>query len=214
MLSKYSWYIVNCCYPFQFPLLDPSYCWVKAAKWNMCTKCWPFCLRVGSTLWYNSCSITLHTIRLKFQMRLHPWSATFPASFIVFLLSTPPINCTLKFYFRLCSWGNGPKTLHKLKIIKKIIHHRVHELGGLVLGHLKDQLRQVGGVGLKHKPRDKWFPCNVKAGTNIQDFSAWRIRMYLNKKRKIRQALCSPISGNQKDFYRDPWIRFSWEKVS
>ena len=33
--------------------------------------------------------------------------------------------------------------------------HRVHELGGLVLGHLKDQLRQVGGVGLKHKPRDK-----------------------------------------------------------
>lgn len=29
--------------------------------------------------------------------------------------------------------------------------HRVHELGGLVLGHLKDQLRQVGGVGLKHK---------------------------------------------------------------
>lgn len=27
--------------------------------------------------------------------------------------------------------------------------YRVHELGGLVLGHLKNQLRQVGGVGLK-----------------------------------------------------------------
>lgn len=27
--------------------------------------------------------------------------------------------------------------------------HRVHELGGLVLGHLKNQLGQIGGVGLK-----------------------------------------------------------------
>ena len=26
--------------------------------------------------------------------------------------------------------------------------HRVHELGGLVLGHLEDELGQVGGVGL------------------------------------------------------------------
>lgn len=32
--------------------------------------------------------------------------------------------------------------------------HRVHELGGLVLGHLKNQLGQIGGVGLKRKPRD------------------------------------------------------------
>lgn len=27
--------------------------------------------------------------------------------------------------------------------------HRVHELGGLVLGHLENQLGQIGGVGLK-----------------------------------------------------------------
>lgn len=28
--------------------------------------------------------------------------------------------------------------------------HRVHELGGLVLGHLEDELGQVGWVGLRH----------------------------------------------------------------
>jgi hypothetical protein len=27
--------------------------------------------------------------------------------------------------------------------------HRVHELSGLILGHLEDQLGQVGGVGLQ-----------------------------------------------------------------
>lgn len=30
---------------------------------------------------------------------------------------------------------------------------RVHEFGGLILGHLKDQLGQVCGVGLKQKQR-------------------------------------------------------------
>lgn len=34
-------------------------------------------------------------------------------------------------------------------VVVKREDHRVHELGGLVLGHLKDQLGQIGGVGLK-----------------------------------------------------------------
>lgn len=35
------------------------------------------------------------------------------------------------------------------RIVVQCEDHRVHELGGFVLGHLKNQLGQVGGIGLK-----------------------------------------------------------------
>lgn len=36
-------------------------------------------------------------------------------------------------------------------IVVECEDYRVHEFGRLVLGHLKNQLRQIGGVGLKRK---------------------------------------------------------------